>query len=340
MNMNNIKKIIIGLTGLVILTGSIYFFTASSSLPQMEENTLDRSERWLMTGIEELNALEEISDIERESAHEYLTSLIDNPENRIDNVSNTAFISTLESEDVIEIVERTFIRVSSPVRHHEGYWVAEMESPDLPLPIQSINDLHIDPYTRRVSVYAQNRIGQNVLAPVQAGPGETAERPDGTVLGQHPNAVYLNESGEELDEADGTGSWWVKHSWVLGGEGYNNWQIGATDYSQGGQLVIGTLLDDGITMQMRTIIESDTLGGNPINPVAIATEFYGNLRTPNLDTDPATYEVTRFEPANLDPDVGEINFTSTEVGTLTLTCIVETSPFDGLARSCPTLIKE
>lgn len=83
---------------------------------------------------------------------------------------------------------------------------------------------------------------------------------DGTVIGPHPNAVFLNGSGQELDEAEGTGAWWVKHSWVLGGEGYNNWQLSATDYSTGGQLVLGTLLDNGLTMEMRTIIEGDTRG--------------------------------------------------------------------------------
>lgn len=305
-----------------------------------EDMTLDRGARWLMTAIEELDALEAISDAERESVRDYLSTLIEDPELRLDEDGNTEFISTLESQDAVEIVERAVIRVSSPLRYHEGYWVGEMENPNLPLPVQSINDLHIDPYTMRVTVYAQNRVGPNILAPAQAGPGETVERPDGTELGPHPNAVYLNGSGEELNEADGTGAWWVKHSWVLDGEGYNNWQLNATDYSRGGQYVEGTLLDDGITMQMRTIIEGDTLGGVPVDPEEIADEFYGNKRTPIVDTDPATYEVTRFEPANLDPEAGPIDFTSTEKGTITLTCQEEVSAFDGLARSCPTLIND
>ena len=304
----------------------------------VEVNTLDRGARWLMTGIEELDALEDISADEREDVRDYLSTLIDNPELRVDETGYTDFVSTLESEEAIGVVERAFIRVSSPLRFHEGYWVGEMENPDLPLPVQAINDLHIDPYTMRVTVYAQNRVGPNILAPAQAGPGETVERPDGTELGPHPNAVYLNGSGEELTEADGTGAWWVKHSWVLNGEGYNNWQLGATDYSRGGQYVEGTLLEDGITMQMRTFIEGDTLGGVPIDPEEIADEFYGNIRTPIVDTDPATYEITRFEPANLDADAGPIDFTSTEMGTITLVCQEEISAFDGLARSCPTLV--
>jgi len=323
---------------LLMSVGGVAVAQSSTETDDSSMEVVDRGARWLMTGIEELDALEDISEDEREDVHNYLSALIDNPELRVDEAGYTDFVSTLESEEAIEIVERAFIRVSSPLRYHEGYWVGEMENPDLPLPVQAINDLHIDPYTMRVTVYAQNRVGPNILAPAQAGPGETVERPDGTVLGPHPNAVYLNGSGEELDEADGTGSWWVKHSWVLNGEGYNNWQLGATDYSLGGQYAEGMLLDDGITMQMRTFFEEgDTLGGIPVDPEELADEFYGNIRTPIVDTDPATYEITRFEPANLDPEAGPIDFTSTEVGTITLTCQEEVSEFDGLARSCPTV---
>lgn len=326
------KKLAI-LVVLLLSIGSIAF------AQETEVDPLDRGARWLMTGIEELDALEEISDDEREDVHDYLSALIDNPELRLDETINTQFMSTLESEEAIEIVERAFIRVSSPLRHHEGYWVAEIDNPDMPLPTVNINDLHIDPYTMRATVYAQTRVGPNIIAPAQAGPGETVERPDGTELGPHPNAVYLNGSGEELAEADGTGDWWVKHSWVLNGEGYNNWQLGATDYSRGGQYVEGMLLEDGITMQMRTFFEEgDTLAGMPVDLEVLGDEFYGNIRTPNLLTNPATYEVTRFEPANLDADAGPIDFTSTEVGTLVLTCMVEPSPLDGLARNCPLSI--
>ena len=139
----------------------------------VEVNTLHRGARWLMTGIEELDALEDISADEREDVRDYLSTLIDNPELRVDETGYTDFVSTLESEEAIGVVERAFIRVSSPLRFHEGYWVGEMENPDLPLPVQAINDLHIDPYTMRVTVYAQNRVGPNILAPAQAGPGET-----------------------------------------------------------------------------------------------------------------------------------------------------------------------
>jgi haloalkane dehalogenase len=223
------------------------------------------------------------------------------------------------------------------LRYHDGYWVAVVESENIPFPLEMINDMRIDYETGLVTVYAQSRIGGNVIAPPQVGPGEFTENMNGEMIGFHPNAVYLNGSGQELDEADGTGAWWVKHAWVLNGEGYNNWELMATDYSLGGYYVEGTLMEDGLTMQMRMFVTEDSFQDISVDTAVIADEFYGNMRGPNLDTDPITYEVVRYEPANLDPDAGPIDFTSTPTFTMTLECREEINAFDGLARACPTL---
>ncbi|MEA3376931.1 MAG: hypothetical protein U9R72_12125 [Chloroflexota bacterium] len=187
-------------------------------------------------------------------------------------------------------------------------------------------------------MYAQIRVRRNVIAPAQVGPGEFTEHPSGETVGFHPNAVYLNGTGQELDEADGTGAWWVKHSWVLDGEGYYNWELTATDYTLGGNYTEGTMLDDDLTMKMSLVFTEDVFTGIPVDPEEIASEHYGNLRIPILDADPVLYEVIGFEPANYDPEAGPIDLTSTETFSLIMACREEPSAFDGLARSWPQLM--
>jgi len=216
---------------------------------------------------------------------------------------------------------------TSQLMVHDGYWVAEIQQEGMPLPVISINDTHVNPETGRVTVYAQAILGGNIIAPVQVGPGEFTEHISGEIVGFHPNAVYLNGSGQELSESDGTGSWWVKHSWVIDGEGYYNWELTATDYERGGSYAQGTLLDDGLTMKMQASREGA--------PEAIAQEFYGNLRIPILDTNPVTYEIVRYGPANIDPEAGPVDYTSTPQFTVVMTCIEEVSAFDNQVRACP-----
>ncbi|MEO1290510.1 MAG: haloalkane dehalogenase, partial [Chloroflexota bacterium] len=110
----------------------------------------------------------------------------------------------------------------SLLNYHNGYWVAEIDNPNLPAPLISINDVHVDAQTNRVTVYAQNQVMGQIITPPQVGPNECTEMLNGDTVCFHPNAVYLNGSGEELMEADGTGEWWIKHAWTLGGEGYMN----------------------------------------------------------------------------------------------------------------------
>ncbi|MEO1668412.1 MAG: haloalkane dehalogenase [Chloroflexota bacterium] len=220
------------------------------------------------------------------------------------------------------------------LQYHEGYWVTEVEVEGVPFPVTLINDIHVDVETGDVTVYGQAQVLGRIIAPAQAGPGEMVEHFSGNMLGMHPNGVYLNGSGEELTEADGTGSWWIKHP-ILQEGGYNNWVLLTSDYSFGGQNIEGTLLEDGVTMTMRSFFE-DEITGFPVDNDAIADEFYGNTRTLNFEGDAITHEVGRYEPANIDPDAGPIDYTSTLKSTGIFECVVEPSLLDDLARECPT----
>jgi hypothetical protein len=212
---------------------------------------------------------------------------------------------------------------TSQLDYHNGYWVTKMDIPDQPVSITAINDMHIDAATNRVTVYAQSRILGKVITPPQVSPGECTESINGDTVCFHPNAVYLNGSGEELMEADGTGAWWVKHAWILGGEGYENCELRPQEKYDDCFWVEGELMEDGLTMKIGGV------DGDLAN-------FY-NTRTPIFNEDEVAYQVIRFGPKNTDPDTGEIDLTPTEQFVLTWECKEEPSAFDNLARSCPSI---
>ena len=279
-------------------------------------DALDKGGRWLANGIKEANALGSLEEEQEAIITNYLNDLALNPETRCNDTANESFVNDLSAEsypqEAIEIVENAIIRVCSPLNYHEAYWVTEINDPSIPFPIQIINDMHIDAATKRVSVYAQQIINGQVIVPAQVGPGECTTTMTGETACYHPNAVYLNGSGEEFLQSDGTGAWWVKHSWVLDGEGYQNWElILEEDYGEG-LWVEGILLEDDITMKVGDLDGSD--GG-----------FY-NHRRPLLQNDPVTYSVERYLPPATTPDFS-----------LEWECNTATSAFDGLARSCPKL---
>ena len=178
-----------------------------------------------------------------------------------------------------------------------------------------INDLHVDTETRRVTVYAQSRVFGDVKSPPQVGPGECTQDTNGETVCFHPDAVYLNGSGEELAEDDGSGAWWVKHSWIVDGEGYDNCELRPQERYDNCSYVEGVMLDDGLTMQ---------IGGT-----GEYSNFF-NRRKPLLDSNPVTYEVVRFSPDEDDPDGP-----AREQFTLTFDCTDDESAFDGRARPCP-----
>jgi hypothetical protein len=198
--------------------------------------------------------------------------------------------------------------ITDPLAYHDGYWVTVLEDTDQPGPVTAINDMHMNLTTRRATVYAQTRAAGEVLSPPQGGRGECTEGTDGETVCFHPNAVYLNGSGRELSAADGSGAWWVKHSWIVDGEGYNNCPL-SSEESYLCFWVEGVLLEDGLSMK---------IGGTE----GFTQNFY-NIRTPLLDEDPITYQITRYTP---DPDF-----------VLSLDCIEEVSAFDNQTRPCPVL---
>ena len=198
--------------------------------------------------------------------------------------------------------------------YHDGYWVGQATIPGSPVPATFVNDIHVDTETGYVTVYAQVQVANTIVSPVQVGPGETGVLPDGSILAAHPNAVYLNGSGQELMEADGTGTWWVKHA-VIAEEGYYNVEVEAEEYVE--VYVEGELQEDG----------SIRVGGVEENTGAVGF----NIREVNTDTDPDTYTITRYRPANIDPSAGPIDLTPVPdlARSHTMQRSAGVSPFDG-----------
>ena len=218
---------------------------------------------------------------------------------------------------------RTFKMDNSqnPLYYHDAFWVAKIKPEGAPAKITVINDMYIDTVTNRVTVYAQSKIGGKIVSPPQVGPGKCIETKNDTLC-FHPNAVYLNGSGAELDSADGNGAWWVKHSWVLGGEGYQNWELKPKKNYGDGNYVEGILLEDGLTMKIG--IKEDSIFNN------------FNLRMPILDksSGQVNYQVIRYESSDKTGSIPEVKFK------LIWKCKKRKSPFDNSLRTCPRLTEQ
>ncbi|MEO1253353.1 MAG: hypothetical protein AAFY41_00525, partial [Bacteroidota bacterium] len=113
---------------------------------------------------------------------------------------------------------------------------------------------------------------------------------------------------EFLDDVGG-GSWWVKHSWVVDGEGYQNWPLDqfAIDYGPG-TYAEGILMEDGLSVKIGDLDVSETGSYN--------------IRQPITDTNPVSFHISSY------PDAGSAEPVSLGVYTIT----ENPSPFDGLAR--------
>ena len=79
----------------------------------------------------------------------------------------------------------------NPLNLHNGYWVTKVNPPGLGPKITVINDMHVDPETMRVTVYAQSRVFGRVVSPPQLNPDECTETRNGDIHCFHPDAVYL-----------------------------------------------------------------------------------------------------------------------------------------------------
>jgi len=207
----------------------------------------------------------------------------------------------------------------NPLFYHDAYWVAKIKPEGAPAKIIVINDMHIDTSTNRVTVYAQSRILGKIVSPPQVGRADCIETKKDTLY-FHPNAVYLNGSGSELDSSDGRGAWWVKHSWILGGEGYQNWGMKPEKNYGNGHYVEGILLEDGFTMKIGTRKDS------------IFTDY--NLRMPIIDsnTKQVYYQVVRYAFSEKNDSTLEEKFK------LVWKCKKRKSPFNNDIRTCPKLI--
>lgn len=289
----------------------------------------DKAGRWLCGAISAIDADVDLGDEAKTLVNSQLLQLATEPTERCNGSMDTlletmrADFPTFTDQSTLE-VQRTLERVCSPLTYHDAYWVTEIESQGRT--IVNINDMHVDAATNEVRVYAQGRVLGQIIAPPQAGPGECAETPNGETACYHPNAVYLNGSGQELLESDGTGGWWVKHAWTLDGDGYGNCELFATEYDNC-IWAEGEVWEDGLSMK---------IGGTG----EIERNFF-NVRTPLLEEEPISYRVRRFQPTNIDPNAADIDLTPVNSGfDLIWECQEEVSPFDGLTRSCPTLINE
>lgn len=209
---------------------------------------------------------------------------------------------------------------TSPYMAHNGYWTTQVPEESLPGPVTHVNDVRFDPETNAVAVYVQSRYQGEVFAPAQVGPGECGTVAGGAKACFHPNAVYLNGSGQELSEADGAGEWWIKHAWVNGGEGYTNCEAIPLENYDNCFWVEGNEMDDGISIRIGGLQEGQGY----------------NTRTPLLDQDPVTYALTRYGPVNRDPNAGAIDLTLEKKWALIWECLEEPGPIDGQVRACPT----
>jgi len=216
---------------------------------------------------------------------------------------------------------RTFQMDNSknPLYYHDAYWVAKIKPEGAPAKITVINDMHVDTSTNRVTVYAQSRMLGKIVSPPQVGSGECIETKNDTLC-FHPNAVYLNGSGAELDSSDGNGAWWVKHSWVLGGEGYQNWELKPEKNYGDGHHVEGILLEDRLTMKIG------------IRKDSIFTDY--NLRMPIIDTNTRQvyYQLERYEFSHKDDSIIQEKFK------MVWKSKKRKSPFNNEIRTCPKLI--
>lgn len=286
--------------------------TYESTLEQLD--LLDKGGRWLAQGIKEIQEIDFLPDAAKDGLSQFLYTLAMNPVQRCNEIAHNQVFTTLANnnipEEVVNIIQNAITRVCSPLTYHEGYWVSTFNNGGTM--IEVINDVHVDAATNSITVYAQARTNGQILSPAQVGPGECTVHVTGDTVSFHPNAVYLNGSGVELMEADGTGAWWVKHAWIVDGEGYTNWELGNLEkvYDEG-QWVTCELQEDGITMKIGDLDESENGAFN--------------VRQPLLDATPIAFQIN----SNLNEQSRVIH----------LDCTENVSDFDGLARSCPVLIE-
>lgn len=198
------------------------------------------------------------------------------------------------------------------LNHHAAYWETKIRPEGSLFSVTLINDIYFDPTTRRMTVYSQSQAFGRAVAPAQVPQGQCIFYENDEYC-SHPSAVYLNGSGKELTDADGSGSWWLRQSWVLGGEGfYSSEMRPAKRYSS--TYMTGELLEDGLTIKV----------GNPEQGFSLRRPIYSGKRV--------AYEVSAYI-ASLQ-SAGQVAYE--EAFRLEWQCKTETSPLTGIKRSCPS----
>ncbi|WP_163930974.1 hypothetical protein [Paraferrimonas sp. SM1919] len=266
-----------------------------------------KSTTWICDAVEQVNLLTDISEQQKSDINADLLLAAQTPELACDSDTDFGILGYQKlqssSNELSKIIEDTELRVCSKIAIHEGYWVSQTITPD-GIMIDTINDLHIDAATGSVVVYAQQKNGEQILAPIQIGLEQCITLADNSKACSHPDAVYLNEQGQELQQAEGTGSWWVKHEWNLNDQTteFKMCNLGVSEHYHCG-MVKGFVLEDGLTMQ-------------------VGTETNYNLRTVYLEQDPVRYSVT----------LKQATFPAME---LLWDCAETASALNGKIRNCP-----
>lgn len=199
--------------------------------------------------------------------------------------------------------------------HHSAYWETKIKPEGSLFSVTVINDVYVEPSTGRVTIYSQSRAFGRAVAPAQIPQGECTVHDKETYC-SHPSAVFLNASGAELKEAKGSGSWWVKQSWELDGEGFYSSEIRPAEaYTQ--TYMTGELLEDGLTIKVQSLDRGYVLRKPVYEKKGIAYEIIGFSETEQDDNPPSYEETVRIE----------------------WQCKKEKSPLTGETRLCPEQYK-
>ena len=198
------------------------------------------------------------------------------------------------------------------LNHHAAYWETKIKPDGSLFSVTMINDIYFEPTTRRMTVYTQSRAFGRAVAPAQIPRGDCVIHENETYC-SHPSAVYLTGSGKELTDAEGSGSWWMRQSWVVNGEGFTSSEIRPEEHYSSTYMT-AELMEDGLTIKV----------GNP--------ELGFSLRRPIYNGKRVIYDFTVY--AATATDSGELSYE--ESIELQWQCKNEKSPLTGRIRSCPS----
>ena len=87
--------------------------------------SLDKGSRWISLGMDEIKSIEQLNEDQALKINSHLKELNDQEELRTNEDFQNTFIEEIRAENYPESailsVEKTHIRVSSPLNYHDGY---------------------------------------------------------------------------------------------------------------------------------------------------------------------------------------------------------------------------